>query len=288
MREEMGLFRKDKVKKPEQERNLIPKTQAPSAGESFGKVFSYHTGNLQGVGARERQEDAFCIVNAFDMVKIREEGLFFTVCDGMGGMKDGRLASETATASLRNAFIRMNKKEDLVLALQKAVLQASGEVEALLKGNGGSTVAGGIIYRDRLYYVSVGDSRLYLKRGQRLYRLNREHNVRNEIFLDCIRKGDIRPEEGRNHPEGAALTGFLGMRGLQEMDAFVRPLPMKGEDVLMACSDGVCGVLSEAEICRALEGDDPALMCQRLEAEIIGHFDPCQDNYTAVVVKCFG
>ena len=55
------------------------------------RQLSYRIANLQGVGARARQEDSFAVANAMDVSQIREQGLFFAVCDVMGGMKDGKL-----------------------------------------------------------------------------------------------------------------------------------------------------------------------------------------------------
>ena len=83
------------------------KTQAPQtlSGSRVKRLLSYQVANLQGVGARARQEDSFTVANAFDVTEIKEKGLLFVVCDGMGGMKDGKVASETAIASIRNSFV---------------------------------------------------------------------------------------------------------------------------------------------------------------------------------------
>ena len=266
-------------------RSRIPRTEAPLMGKSNGEL-DYQIGNLQGVGARERQEDSFCIVNAFDAEKRKKRGLFFAVCDGMGGMKDGKEASEMAVGSLRNAFESMDREGDLSSELREAVFRASAEVEAILGGQGGSTVVAGIIYRDRLYFVSVGDSCFYLIRDGQLYRLNLEHNMCNQIYLQSIRDGVVDPADGKADVESTALTGFLGMSGLDLTDGTVRPIPMKERDILLACSDGVGGTLSELELRNALDGSEPTEMCRKLEEGILGHAKPHQDNYTAVVVKC--
>ena len=47
-------------------------------------------GNVQGIGARERQEDSFAILNAADPEALERQGLFAVVCDGMGGAKGGK------------------------------------------------------------------------------------------------------------------------------------------------------------------------------------------------------
>lgn len=247
---------------------------------------AYCVANLQGLGARRGQEDSFTIANAFDADKIREEGLFFAVCDGMGGMKDGKLASETAIRSLRQSFFEMDRSGDMAAQLRQSIFQASAQVEDLIGGDGGSTVVMGILYRESLYYASVGDSFLYLLRGGRLLRLNTEHNLLHERYLEALREGEMDPLALCGMPEETALTGFLGMVGLEDADCSVRPLPMNKGDVLLACSDGVGGVLSPAEIAGALGKEEPQAMCSELQERIALHDKVNQDNYTAIVIKC--
>ena len=266
--------------------NSIPHTAAPVMSPKSRRRISYHVGNLQGVGARARQEDSFSFANVFDVNEMREKGLLFVVCDGMGGMKDGKIASETAINSIRNSFTYMDRNGDIAAQLKAGVYRASEEVEAILGGEGGSTIIAGIIYQEKLYYACVGDSFLYLRRNNCLYRLNREHNMCNQIFLECIREGNLDPQYGRNDPESVALTQFLGMTGLSDVDGSVRPLPVKEGDIFLACSDGVGGVLDEKEVLFCLGYAEPQVMCEQLEQGIIAHAKRNQDNYTAIVVKC--
>lgn len=246
---------------------------------------SYQVANLQGLGARERQEDAFTVAGVVNAHMAREKGLLFAVCDGMGGMQDGKLASETAIQSLRQSFLAMDRDRDLAPQLEESVLRASAEVEARIGGDGGSTVVIGVIYQGGLYYASVGDSFLYLLRQGELLRLNAEHNLCHQHYLEAIRDGDMDPLPCRERPNGAALTRFLGMVGLDEAECSVSPLPLDPGDVLLACSDGVGGVLSPAEIAQALAEPAPEEMCAALEERLVAHSVPNQDNYTAIVVK---
>lgn len=245
----------------------------------------YLVANLQGLGAREGQEDAFTVANAFDADLAREKGLFFAVCDGMGGMRDGKLASGTAIQSLRQSFLDLDRSCDLAPQLEQSVLQASAEVKAQIGGDGGSTAVIGIVYQGGLYYASVGDSFLYLLRDGSLLRLNSEQTLRRQKYLEAIRDGDVDPLPLRERPDGAALTRFLGMVGLDEAECSVTPLPLEEGDVLLACSDGVGGVLSPAEIAQALQKPTPEEMCAELEELLVAHSEPNQDNYTAIVVK---
>lgn len=259
----------------------VPRTMAPPA-----RRMSYQIANLQGVGQRARQEDSFSLANAFDVKAMKRDGLLFVVCDGMGGMKDGKIASETAIASIRESFAAMNRQGDIASQIKDSLYLATSRVEAALGGEGGSTAIVSVIYEEKLYYASVGDSYYYLKRGDGIYRLNREHNMCNQIWLECIRDNCMDPTEGRNNPEAVALTQFLGMIGLNDVDGSVRPFTLKENDVLLACSDGVGGTLSEEEVLGALSLSDPQDMCRALEQGIFAHNKVNQDNYTAIVVKC--
>lgn len=249
------------------------------------RQISYQAANLQGLGVRERQEDSFTVAGAVDAEMVREKGLLFAVCDGMGGMLDGRLASETAIQSLRQSFQDMDRSRDLAAQLEQSVYRASSEVEAKIGGSGGSTVVIGILYQGGLYYASVGDSFLYLLRDGELLRLNAEQNLRRQHYLESIREGSMDPLPYREQPGGEALTAFLGMSGLDEVDRSLRPLPIDKGDVLLACSDGVGGVLDPEEIAEALEKPTAEEMCADLEAKIVSHNRANQDNYTAIVVK---
>ena len=250
------------------------------------RLLSYQIGNVQGVGARSRQEDSFGFSNAFDVRSIKNQGMLFVVCDGMGGMKDGKIASETAVASIRESFSHMNRNGNIAEQLKDSVYLAASKVEAILGGMGGSTVVACIIYREMLYYASVGDSFLFLKRGGNLYRINKEHTVCNRIHQAMIRKGEIDPTEGRRDPEAVALTQFLGQVGMNEVDCFVRPMPLKEGDVLFSCSDGIGGVLTDSEVFNSLSYPTPEQMCASLEQGIVMHNKSNQDNYTGIVVKC--
>lgn len=246
----------------------------------------YETGNLQGIGSRARQEDSFTLMNALDEQKYDSLGLMFAVCDGMGGMKDGKLASEKAISKLREFFDNMDRRGKISEQLRDAVFSASDEVEQVLGGGGGSTAVIGIIFHEKLYFACVGDSFLYLYRNGSLYRLNRHHTICHDLYLGNIRSGSTETQSCREDPEAAALSQFLGMPGLSDVDVTVRPLNLRKEDVLLACSDGVGGVLDESEIIEALAWLSPQDNCSKLEEHIFEQAVPNQDNYTALIVKC--
>ncbi len=270
----MGLFRRKKRET----------TQAPEWQQD--ENLCYLVANLQGIGTRESQEDSFTTCNSLDPALYREKGLLLAVCDGMGGMRGGSFASDTAVAYIRSAFTGLDLNGDIPEQLEQCVCTASGAIEAQLESEGGSTVVLGIIYRNQLYFASVGDSFLYLLRDGCLIRLNREQNMCHERYLECIRSHQFDPESCRNDPEAVMLSQYLGMHGINDIDRNIRPYPLERGDVLLACTDGIGGVLSENEITAVLSQSSPQQICRDLESRVIAHADPHQDNYTALVTIC--
>lgn len=252
----------------------------------YTEQLSYCVANLQGIGTRQRQEDSFAFVNVFDVVEIQKKGMMFVVADGMGGMKDGKLASGTAILAVKEMFQAMDREGDLVQQLRDGIFQAGDQVYQVLEGEGGSTIVVCILFQEELYFVSVGDSFLYLRRDGELIRLNKEHNVQNEDYLDRIRSGHMDPILSYSDSATGALTQFLGMEGMDEVDDLRRPLRLQKGDILLACSDGVGGVLSQQTILSCMECGIPDGICDALETEILTQKRKNQDNYTALVVQC--
>lgn len=246
----------------------------------------YQAANLQGIGARARQEDSFTLLNALDVTLYDRNGLLLCVCDGMGGMKDGKVASETAVAEIRNMFMSLDTAADIPEQLISGVYRATDSILSKLGGDGGSTVVECVMIHEQLYYVSVGDSYLYLFRGGKLLRINSEHNMCHQRYLENIRDGHLDAMECRNDPEAAMLTSFLGMADELMVDNNANPIPLIKDDVLLVCSDGVGGALSDDELIEALSCGSVHQMCKNIETAITDHADPNQDNYTAVILKC--
>lgn len=265
-----GLFRR----RPER-----PHPPAP-------RLLTYRVANLQGLGTRERQEDSFAFANAMDVTEIRRQGMLAVVADGMGGMEDGKHVSEAAVASLVAGFHEMDRQEDLAAQMGWCVQETAAKLYAEFQGAGGTTLAACLFFQEALYWVSVGDSFLYLKRGGSLCRLNQEQNYRTELYREAVRRGCLDPSEANADPDGHRLSQFLGKDEVEEIDLSLRPLLLRSGDVLLLCSDGVGGVLDEAALLDCLAEEDPARVCARIEERIRALGRRSQDNYTALVVMC--
>lgn len=289
----MGLFRRNKRNEGrtlEPDAHLSPQTapaaQDPGAQNIPRRLLSYRIANLQGIGTRQGQEDSFAFVNTVDVSKIREQGMLAVVADGMGGMRDGRLAGETTVNSVRASFTGFDYGESLQNQLCGALQTANDQVYRILGGSGGSTAVVCLFYQGHLYYASVGDSYLFLLHRGQLYRLNRLQTVFHSECADLIRHGSTDPSAPAANPERRALSQFIGMEYLDDIDCFRIPLHLEGEDVVLLCSDGVGDVLSESEIRDCLLLSTPNNTCIGLEKLILSKGRKYQDNYTALVIRC--
>lgn len=282
---------KKKNKRPTEavDKTVSPGKTVPAAPQSeqiLRRQLSYRIGNMQGVGRRNYQEDSFSFVNALDVTAIREKGLLAIMADGMGGMADGKLASQTVTETLREEFLRLAPWKDPVGQLRDSVIRAGEEVFAKLRGEGGSTVVVCLFFKEQLWFASVGDSALFLLRDGELLRLNREQNVLNEYYLDTVCRGSMNPIPARRNPEKDALTQFLGMPVLEEIDMLLRPLPLHEGDKLLLCSDGVADMVPDPLLRECMLLPEPTAICAALEQAVLAAGNPYQDNYTALLVQC--
>lgn len=270
------------------------RSQRPAAEETaprpeknpVRRLLSYETAYLQCLGKRERQEDAFSFVNESDVTQIKENGLLAVVADGMGGMSGGQEASNLAVNTLCEDFRRMDRGDDLAQQLTDSVGRACALVHQRLDGGGGSTLIACLLYRQRLFFASVGDSYLFLLRKGCLIRLNREHNVKHKLFMEAIRSGSVDPSVADGNKENAALTQFLGMPSLDDVDFLRKPLLLQKGDVLLLCSDGVGGVVDEKAITDCIGIHHAPAVCAALDQAVRRANKKYQDNYTALVIRC--
>jgi serine/threonine protein phosphatase PrpC len=210
---------------------------------------------------RTNNEDSFGYWEPEDDRQFQRKGRLAVVADGMGGYEGGqeasRLAVETLVATYRD-FNGEDPQQALVEALQAAHDQVRqySFAHPELRGMGTTCTAAAIVRGadggaeyDALYYVHVGDTRLYLIRDGQIRRVTRDHSYVGRL----IESGIISPEEAENHPHRNILTAALGTNPDLIMDSPGRPKPLRAGDVLLLCSDGLWGQVRDAEILAAVD-----------------------------------
>ena len=210
---------------------------------------------------RQNNEDSFGYWEPEDDHQFLRKGRLAVVADGMGGYEGGqeasRLAVETLIAVYRD-FPGDNPQAALVEALQAAheEIRRFSFAHPELRGMGTTCTAAAIVraadrdaQHEALYYVHVGDTRLYLIRDGQITRVTRDHSYVSRL----VEAGMISPEQAESHPQRNILTAALGTNPDLVMDSPGRPEPLRPEDVLVICSDGLWGLVRDAEILDAVK-----------------------------------
>jgi len=198
-----------------------------------------------------------------------KQGLFI-VADGMGGEFAGALAAKAVVATLPGLVRkylgtmealsngRVGRRMAKAIAELSAQLRQQTQNEPGLDGMG-STVVCALVRGSKTLVAHMGDSRAYRMRAGRLKQLTEDHTL---IQL-LLHSGEITPEEAATHPALGRLTRCVGMPG--EPLPQTRLLELSPGDLLLLCTDGLTGMLSNQQIFAVLK--DPAPLetqCQRL------------------------
>ena len=236
------------------------------------------------LGTRKNQQDTvFGAVDGNRAIAV--------VCDGMGGMNGGELASQTAATILiedyynttitdmREFFQKEAKKMD------QAVNNLKNEDGRPL--NGGTTVVAVVIENNKMYFLSVGDSKIYILRDNEILAVNREHNYR--LSLDeKLKKGQITKEQYiAEEDQAEALISYLGMGNVSLMDINNEPFILQENDIVLLCSDGLYKRLPDKDIMQIIQLEEPDMnrAARRLTDVVMMRTRKNQDNTSLVLLQ---
>lgn len=243
------------------------------------------------LGARERQEDS--VVADFPLGASMG---FAVLSDGMGGHSCGDVASGIVATELFSELKLLSGAPDemersIDAVLKEAVTAANGCIQLYEAQNPcaagmGATLVAPVIFGARLYWVSVGDSPLYLWRAGRLYRLNEDHSYAAQIDLMQAR-GLLNTEEAQNHPDRSALVSVLAGAEIAKIDCRAEPMTLKAGDIVLAASDGIHTLSDDAisEVLKDAAADTAQTIGQALLHAVHAHSCPDQDNLSLCVIK---
>ena len=215
---------------------------SPSTGRVQRMVPELATLSYTVTGNRQYQQDAVYVSKGKKLAANKKTRVLAVVCDGMGGMADGGKASQTAIQMLVSAFKQIEKSAsvDIPTFFRQGILAIDEAIYNFPKENGkgsGTTMVAVIAEDNKLYWASVGDSRIYIIRGSQMRQVTRDHNYWLRLKEEAMAK---RQKE--------ALISFLGIGNVNLMDVNTQPFEMQYGDVVMLCSDGITKTLSDEQI----------------------------------------
>ncbi len=206
------------------------------------------------------------------------------VADGMGGYQAGEVASGMAVEQMLDVCDSPSTVDhDPQSTLRRAIVEANDAIRRAaaadpgLRGMG-TTVAAALIRDGQLYIGHVGDSRVYLVRGESIFQLTEDHSwVAREV-----RAGRLNAEDAEHHPERHVLTQAVG--GNATLHAETAAYPLSHGDILLLCTDGLSTLVNGPELVEITRGyRQPDVAAEQLVA--IANTRGAPDNVTAVVAR---
>ena len=176
-----------------------------------------------------------------------DKAMLAVVADGAGGHSGGELASRAAVDSLQNTWhqslaagVPPARAEEV---LREALLTAHQEVIARSGGNakfcGKCAIVAVYLCNGSYTVANVGDCRAYLARKDKWKQLT----IDDSLLRILLERGEVSPEEARNHPDQSCLTQALGTTGK------VKPHISSGDytstDRFLLCCDGLWNQLPD-------------------------------------------
>ncbi|MCI5997698.1 MAG: Stp1/IreP family PP2C-type Ser/Thr phosphatase [Peptoniphilaceae bacterium] len=230
---------------------------------------------------RELNEDSFL----FEKI---DEFLILILADGMGGHRNGELASMNAVTIVRD-YVKENYKlynNYSVLLLdafcfantkiyeQNINSSDSGEIASFM----GTTLEGVIVLDNNVFLAHVGDSRIYVKNKFGFKQITKDHSLVEYLYS----KGAITKDEADNFENKNSILRAIGTEKFVEVDT--ETFTINAGDIILICSDGLTNELSDDEIDEVLAlNEDEKIMVERLIS--MTKNKEAKDNITVGIFK---
>ena len=218
--------------------------------------------------------------------KISDKMVWSVVCDGMGGVAGGDVASDiavlTISSYLNGRLSDAKDPEEIQNIICEAVNSANKAIylksqnDVSLK-NMGTTVILCVLNDGDLHVVHVGDSRAYLINDDDINQITTDHSMVQEM----LNSGKITIDEAKNHPQKNVITRALGVNDKVELD--YKYLKIKPGNVIVLCTDGLTNHVYENKIYEICQSNELSQVPQQLVNE--GNKNGGSDNITVSVIE---
>ncbi len=237
---------------------------------------------------RGHNEDSFFL--------LADQNLYL-VADGMGGHNSGEVASQLAVETVANFFRDTQKDEDLTwpfkedkalrydenrlsTGIKLANLRIFETARGEEKHRGmGTTIVTLYFGKEGAYMGHVGDSRGYRVRDGQLSQVTEDHSLLN----DYLKVHKLTQQEIENFPHKNVIVRALGMKDIVQVD--VKRLDLQAGDFYMLCSDGLSGMVTDAQIGETIVKNGSDLEASVQELITLANRNGGVDNVTVVLVE---
>jgi len=248
---------------------------------------SIDVASLSDVGMRRsNNQDNLAVSLSSSVETWRKQGHLFIVADGMGAHAAGELASKLAVDHVPHLYAR-SAESSAPEALKDAVEGANAEIHRRGQANEdfhnmGTTLSSLLILPQGAIAAHIGDSRVYRLRQNKLEQLTFDHS----LVWEMKAAGQLTAEEeAQGKVPSNVITRSLGPYAECKVD-LEGPFPVTVGDTFLLCSDGLTGVISDAEIAAFLSNMPPSEAVRVLVD--LANLRGGPDNITVIIAKAKG
>lgn len=229
---------------------------------------------------RSKNEDAF------DYGTLPDGTSWAIVCDGMGGVHGGKVASTAAIEMVSDKIKKCYNPLMSVTSIENLLLSSittanvnvfdRGVYDSSLKGMG-TTVVAAVVKNGEACIAHVGDSRAYIIQNNEIKQITKDHSLVQEM-LD---KGQITKAEFENNPIKNIITRAMGVD--EDIDIDFDYVSLNEGESLLLCTDGLSGLVNDKRILEIYQTTEFDSLAQKYidEANSKGG----NDNITVVIMK---
>jgi serine/threonine protein phosphatase PrpC len=229
------------------------------------------------LGNRKSNQDRFSVVET-------NEAILMVVADGMSGHSEGKLAADTVVDSLVRSFNSTRFPHpaphkflaQILTIANKEVLEAGMKCSPPVTPRTTCVVC--LVQQGYAIWAHVGDSRLYWIRNGNILEQTSDHSRVEELY----QQGLITAEQKLRHPQRNIVTQCIGSPRKPPRPTISQKTPLSSDDVLLLCSDGLWGQLTEDRVSGGFTQNNIEEALEKLahDAELNGF--PKSDNISAV------
>ncbi len=261
-------------------------TLPPALKKVVSVELYFEIAGSQFVGARDYQEDAFLRTYLADEGATSKSAVLAVIADGMGGHAAGNIAANLVVSTFNGSVTKGFGQEEFPPLLRECVANANDALKQSIRETPaldgmGCTLVAVAGTHGKLWWISVGDSHLYLLRDREITKKNEDHSYGGYLKRMKAQGLELEPDPSLSHNMlMSAITG----EEIAEIDCPEKPLPLRAGDRLILASDGL-DTLSLDNIVQCCVWSKSAKECvDNLLKAVEDAERPRQDNTTVIVI----
>lgn len=205
------------------------------------------------------------------------------IADGMGGYKGGAIASQIVVETISRHYQEKARDQDILVILTECIRLAHEAITARSAqetelGSMGSTVVMAVPTVEKVFCANVGDSRAYLVNARTLVQISQDQSV----VAEQVRAGLLTTLQALRHPKRNRLTQSINAKR-RDIRPYLNQVEWSHEDVLLLCTDGLWGVVSDA-ILRAVAWELPPQQAAEKLVEL-SKASGAPDNVSVIIAR---